>query len=245
MLKNVTAIVVSYKIVDILKESLKCFRKFYPDMELIIIDGSSFDESSDWVYSFAKKDKKTRVVFNDYNIHHGPGMNSGLRLTNTPYAFLFDSDTNILKGGMIEKMLNVASLNQDFYSIGTLHNVNDYGIDTMIPYESSDIQNITDIEGRSDDIQYIHPRAKLVQIKQYFKYYQFIKHGAPCVGAYKSIQNAGKQNLLFHFPVSEYIYHPTGKGGTVGKLGFNLYTKEELEKIRAKQEEQSNVLKVI
>jgi len=229
LLKNVTAIVISYKIIEnVLETSLKHFRKYYPDMQLIIIDGSSFDDSSKWVYDFAKKDKKTRI-----------------RLTRTPYSFLFDSDSNIIKEGLIEKMLNVASLNQNFYSIGTLHNVNEYGVDVMSPYESSDIQRVDKIKDRQKGICYIHPRAKLIQIKQYFQFYPFIKHGAPCGGAYMSIQKANKQNLLFHFPVTEYIDHPTSTGGTVRHTGFNLYTKEELEIMQAKKDKEDNVLKVI
>jgi len=246
LLKNVTAIVISYKIIEnVLETSLKHFRKYYPDMQLIIIDGSSFDDSSKWVYDFAKKDKKTRVLFNDFNLHHGPGMDAGIRLTRTPYSFLFDSDSNIIKEGLIEKMLNVASLNQNFYSIGTLHNVNEYGVDVMSPYESSDIQRVDKIKDRQKGICYIHPRAKLIQIKQYFQFYPFIKHGAPCGGAYMSIQKANKQNLLFHFPVTEYIDHPTSTGGTVRHTGFNLYTKEELEIMQAKKDKEDNVLKVI
>lgn len=236
MLKNVTAIVISYKIIEgVLDKSLEHFRKYYPNMQLIIVDGSSFDESSTWVYEFAKKDKNTRVVFNNFNLHHGPGMDAGIRLTRTPYSFIFDSDSNIIKKGLVEKMLNVSTFHKDFYSIGTLHNVNEYGIDLMIPYESSLIQSVDKIKDRQDGIHYIHPRAKLLNNKLYFQHYPFIKHGAPCIGAYSSIKNANRQNLLFHFPVSDYTEHPIGKGGTVRYTGFNLHTKEELKKLKAKK----------
>ena len=247
MIKNVTAITVNYKTKDLIETSLIQFRKYYPDIQLIIVDGSSFDESSEWIYEFAKKDKKTRVLFNNFNIHHGPGMDTGLRLVRTPYSFLFDTDTNIVKDGMIEKMLNMVAFNQDFYSIGTLHNINDYGFDIMPPYNGLIIQNVTKIKERDKGIHYIHPRAKLLNNKQYFQFFPFIKHGAPCAAAYKSLQKANKQNLLFHFPVLEYIVHPDGKGGTVAKSGLGLYTKKELEAIKAKQDKakENQVLKLI
>lgn len=220
--KNTTAIVVSYKCLDLIKESTTCFRKYYPEMKLIIVDGSSFDKSSKWVYDFARKDKNTRVLFNGYNIHHGPGMDAGIRISDTIMIFTFDTDTFLIKPNLIENMYEVVK-NKNFYSIGTLHNVNNSGVDIIEPYQGEEISLVDDIEGRQKEIKYIHPRAKLIFKPNYLKFVPFTKHGAPCICSYAGINVSKHTSLLYHFPVHKYIYHPTGRGGTVSRTGgFHL-----------------------
>lgn len=219
MTNIVTAITVNYKTLDLLKESITAFRKLYSSIPLIVIDGSSYDESSNWLYEFAKKDKNTRVLFNNYNIHHGPGIDAGLRLVTTKYAFTFDTDT-IIKDDILDSVFTYVSLiNKEFYSIGTLHNVNNAGVDIMNPCHYGSVLPVTNIEDRQEGIHYIHPRAKLIEVKNYFRFPPFIKHGAPCILSYTHTPSI----LLHHFPTHKYILHPTGRGGTVSRTGgFHL-----------------------
>jgi len=222
--KLITAITVNYKTLDLIEVSVTAFRKFYPNIQLIIIDGSSFDRSSNWIYEFAKADKNTRVLFNNYNIHHGPGLDAGLRLTTTPFAFTFDTDTTIKEPDLIENMFEIVhSFDKEFYSIGTLHNVNEAGIDIVKPYDKGVATRVTNIPERQMGIHYIHPRAKIINVQKYFSFAPFIKHGAPCIASYIDINRKKYQQYLYHFPVHKYIDHPTGRGGTVSRTGgFHL-----------------------
>lgn len=192
-----------YKVKDLTIRAIESFRKFYPDMQLTVIDGSSFDESTEWLFDFAKQDKRTSIYSHNWNVHHGPSMHLGIVGSEYDNVFIFESDVTVLRGGFIEAMLERAG-DKPFYSIGRTLYVDRNGINTP--------------EGMG--IPYIHPFSMIVNKKVYQRFDPFIKHGAPCIKAYCDIYDKNQTELLIDFDIREYVKHDWR--GTRDKYGLNI-----------------------
>jgi glycosyltransferase involved in cell wall biosynthesis len=197
---KITAVVANYKTKDLISQSVNQFRKFYSSLALIIVDGSGYDTSSEWIYKFAKTDKNTTCLFNTFNLHHGPSLHAGILLARTNIIYTFDSDTLIVKGGLIEAMYDKISSVETWYGIAIVDPVNRKGFDN--------------INGK---IKYINPRCALINKEQYLKYKPFTKHGAPCIDAMVDLHDREKDHLLINFDYWPYITHEFK--GTVKRTG--------------------------
>lgn len=198
--KLITAVTVNYKTKDLIKQSVSQFRKYYPTMPLIIVDGSSYETSSDWIYRFGKTDQNTTCLFNTFNLHHGPSLHAGILLARTEIIFTFDSDTFIVKAGLIEAMYDKVSRTKEWYGIAVVDPVNRKGFDQA-----------------NGKIKYINPRCTLINKKQYLKFKPFIKHGAPCIDAMIDLHDKEQDHLLINFDYWPYIKHEFK--GTVKRTG--------------------------
>jgi hypothetical protein len=202
---SITAITVNYKTLDLISKAIDCFRKFYPKVPLIIIDGSTYDPSSDWIFKFSQQDKNTTCLFNTFNLHHGPSLHAGLTLTRTPYAYLFDSDTFHKQDGLLEQMLYLTKQHKEWFMVGKIGIVRENGYDDKI----------------NGTIKYINPRCALVNCKTYFSFKPFIKHGAPCISSMIDVNKRKCENLLLDFDYWPYVNHLFM--GTVHRTGgFHL-----------------------
>lgn len=192
MTKDVSIIIVSYKTHALLKAAYESIRRFYPEVQVIIVDGSPKDTSC---YKYAKeiKGKFTRVFTLNKNIGHGPGMKLGIENCNTKYFLLMDSDVEILRSGVIEKMkihlefIHECQPDYTIYGIGPVMCVNETGVNS------------------ENGIPYLHPHFALIKKKAYLKFKPIINHGAPMLAAMKSLHEAGQ--FPFHFNVSRFIIH--------------------------------------
>ena len=84
----ITALTVNYNTPDYLERLLTSFRKFYPDLSYLVIDGSS-EENYKKIKNFDKKFGIQLIHFN-YNIHHGPGMTYGIKQIKTDQILFVD-----------------------------------------------------------------------------------------------------------------------------------------------------------
>ncbi len=181
-MNNVTAIIVNYNTPDLLRDCVASIRKFYPCMDIVIVDGSEDDS-----VSFSMRDKHTFTIPLRSNCGHGPGLNIGIRSTETDYVLLVDSDVTIDKPGVIEAMLK---LPLTAYGCGQVVEVNETG------------NNV------HDGIRYLHPHFALIRRKAWDLYPPFINHGAPLLATMKM------QPYIMNFPVGEFVTHK-GRGTRV------------------------------
>lgn len=158
-MNNVTAIIVSYNTADLLQKAVYSVRKYYPDMKIIIIDGS---EPSNFCQN-AVRELALQECINakvlGYNIGHGKGLHMGLTLCETKYALLMDTDVTINCSGVIERLRELFTENT--FGVGKVLNVDRAGNNVVLGHK------------------YLHPHFALISKEKYFKVRPAINHGAP------------------------------------------------------------------
>lgn len=212
---DVTAITVNFKTPELTYDCLNSFRNFYPDVKHIVIDNGGSEKS---IRLFKKMERKglLTLIENVENVGHGPALNQGIAIVETPYVFLLDSDTKTKQGGFLESMLEKFEQNVKLFACGWLRQVN---IKTGVSYRIKG--NKTPRGG----LPYVHPYACLMDVGKFRQTRQFTNRGAPALETMTDAIAAGF--TLEAFPVEEYIWHKVA--GTRGLFGgrFAIRTEEE------------------
>jgi glycosyltransferase involved in cell wall biosynthesis len=207
-INDITAVIINYRTIELTKMAIWSLNGHYPKMPVLIIDNNSGDNSKPELEKLSAEIPSLKIQFQESNIHHGPGMDEGIKKAFTKWILLFDSDCILYRNGLIEKMAEKAS--GETYAIGKKMIVNDYGFIA---------------EGSEKGYAYIHPHCALINKEKYLTLSPFEKHGAPCLANFIA---AGEKNYeLVGFPVEDYVYH-FGRG-TVNKTGYNLGIKSKWE----------------
>jgi GT2 family glycosyltransferase len=203
-MENIEIISVHYKTPEYIYEQYESVRNFYPNINYRVIDGS--DNGERYFEDLEKKDVNFVTERFGYNIHHGPGMDYGIKTSNKDYLLIIDSDVTLIKP-IIEDMI------KEFkgYSVGKLLTLNSSG------YEKTQ----KNYKGDNNFIySYIHPYCMLINRNSYLEFKPFIKHGAPCIESMIDIYNKNKINLLSNFNIENYVNLRIR--GTCSKWGYNL-----------------------
>jgi len=206
-MKNITGLMVVYKTLDYLEEAYNSFRKFYPKVKLVIVDNSEGDECTEFLKESLKLDDNLEVLFMERNVGHGLGLHAGIEHIKTKYIYFFDSDTKMLKGGLLEKLIDEAkAVDNNFYVISKTSYVDRGG---------------RDIRGNDDSrekVKWAYGYATLLNRKKYFEYPPLTKYGLCILKAYVAIHDEGRgEELIRHFPVDGYVKHAWG--GTRARYG--------------------------
>jgi len=95
---DIEVISVNYRTPDLTERMIKSIRQFNQDIPLRIIDGSGLEwsENNCHLRSIMKEFKFNMTVFN-HNIHHGPGMDWGIKSSENEWVLTIDSDQFIMK----------------------------------------------------------------------------------------------------------------------------------------------------
>jgi hypothetical protein len=199
--EDVTIIVVGYNTLEMTRRCLESLVVFYPNAHMVLVDNGSNDGSAQYV-SLVAQVRHGTAILNSINIGHGPAMHQALKYCKTKYALTLDSDSVILKGGWIERMLDVMLHDDKIYAIGTLLHVDAAGDVHPTGYE------------------YIHPARMLMDIDKYKLLTPFNAHGAPCVMNMRDAVKAGyilAQLIDLTVDGDEFVQHL--RGGTHKLLG--------------------------
>jgi len=206
----ITVLTVNYNTPEYLERMLSSFRKFY-DLPCIVVDGSSKENYKPIKY-FDKKFNITIYHF-DYNIHHGPGMEFGIKQIDTDRILLCDSDIIFHGKGIIELMDK--QLKDHEYGIGDIQQEK-YKVNNEFNY-----------------VSYLHPAFALINRKIANKYIMPQLNGAPLLAAMLEleflqldlIKSSKEVTQDFWKHTKKYIQHNhNNKGmGTVKKTGGYNY----------------------
>ena len=195
-MNDITAVVICSNTKVLVEKAITSFRKFHPDMRLIILDGSdSNDPCCSYVCSLASE--ITTVGVYGYNIGHGRGMDAAIRMVKTKFALIFDSDV-VFHKSPVEKMLNL--MEEETYGIGYLEKTGYDGFEYGAkPHH------------RNEEFMYmLHPYFHLLSVVNYFKFHPYVHHGAPCFKAALDIHKKGLTGkVIKEFPG---LGHSSGKG---------------------------------
>jgi len=203
----VTGITVCWNTKGLIERAYNSIRKLYPDMPIIIVDGSdSGDPCAAYVRGLASD--KTTVISLGYNIGHGRGMCVGINHAKTPYALMFDSDIELLKPCLSDML---AMMEEDTFGVGDVDETANRS--RHINWTHNPIKG---------SIRYLQPSFQLIDIRNYKKFYPYVHHGAPCYLTMLDIHQKGLSGKIIKaFPG---LGHFT-EGGTVldGAPGENVH----------------------
>ena len=101
----VTVIMPAYNAAGFIREAIQSvLNQTVTDLELLVIDDGSTDETTQIVEQLCKTDARVRLLVNEKNLGAGGTRNRGLELSASPYIALLDSD-DYWKPQMLEKLI--------------------------------------------------------------------------------------------------------------------------------------------
>lgn len=195
---------VHYKTPDLIYRQYESIRQFYPFIKYEVIDGS--DDGNKYFEDLEKKDNNFNIKRFGYNIHHGPGMDYGIKNSECDNIVILDSDVWLKKN-----FLDIFTDNFDGIAKGMKILINNEGVSNVQKNHNNNNNFI---------YPYIHPYCMLINKKEYLKYKPFNKHGAPCMDFMIDVYEKNKTDLLINFPIEEYVN--LEKRGTRSRWGINL-----------------------
>lgn len=217
--KIITGLTVTWKYAEIIERAYTSVRKFHPEMELLVVDGSSKDMPC-YQYLNNIQDNHIEIHHVNHNIGHGKGISYGIEQCKTPFVLLFDSDI-IMVESPVQGMLNM--MEDDTAIVGYMEWVAEDGHD----------HGVFPKHKNQPKIKYPHPYFQLIQLKEFKKYKQPIHHGAPMISTALDIHKKGlSDKVLKEFPdlghtsgcgiswkpcEGKYIKHDVGEFGGTGR----------------------------
>lgn len=206
----VTMVIVNFNTPDLTQRAVTSFRHFYPDINLILIDNGSSDNSIATLHHVQQQHPdKTEVIRHARNLHHGPAMDAGVRNAATPHVMFLDSDCEVQTGGFVETMLASLASDPANYAAGKKIFMNHSGFDT---------------DDEKNGIPYIRPFCMMLKRDMYFLLPPFRRHGSPCLANMRTAMQRGYR--LIDYPVEQFVKHE-GRG-TAGAFGYHLGLKGKL-----------------
>jgi len=192
---SITAICVCYRTKDLVQTAIESFRKFYPDMPLIVVDNSAREgKCTRYLREFVNADEKTMHLLMGENVGHGPGMDYALKAIKTEWAYIFDSDTEMIKGGLVE-FAELAIKDKIILAVGHLQLVSASGLGN-------------EQRKQKVNIPYVHPAVCFINRLVYAGFPPFKYHGAPCIDTYARVHKTGQsKQLLLDIPVNQFVKH--------------------------------------
>ncbi|HAH52491.1 MAG TPA: hypothetical protein DCL80_15040 [Balneola sp.] len=207
---DITTVIINFQTPDLLDRAVRSFKRFYPEIPLIIIDNGSKDlgQSKKLIKSFVEEFESIEGVFLETNIFHGPAMDLAIKeYVNTKYVFFLDSDTVTKKGGFLEEMDEFISSEREIYGMGEIIKANKRG------YKSETGKEI------------LLTPYMLINTDLYSSLRPFIHHGQPTLHNFSDA--ASKGFTLKAYKISDYIDHIWR--GTADRFGYGLGFKGKLD----------------
>jgi GT2 family glycosyltransferase len=206
---DISTVIVNYRTPELLETAATSFRKFYPDVELVIVDNGSNDRSLDVIEALVKSNPmKTKSIMLDKNYFHGPAMDRAMRSVDKEIVFFLDTDIEVKRGGFIELMLQEFNREEKVYGVGRIDRVNKRGFAT-----------------EDGAITILLSPYMMLRRKKYFDLPPFKHHGMPTLDNFSAAESKGY--LLERFDIANYIEH-YGRG-TASKFGYSLGLRGKLD----------------
>lgn len=181
---------------------LESLLRFYPDVKVVVINGSPDDFDSTMYLLFTALKHKNVEVF-DWNKEnsHGDMMHYGItECVHTPYVLLMDNDTIVERWGFMEGMLRQFDKNVDLFATGTLMLVSRSNQSCGLP------------EDEMDMLLHAHPSCSMLHKGYYNLCRPARNHGAPLCDTMEDAEIKGF--AVESFPVHKYVSHLSGASWT-------------------------------
>jgi glycosyltransferase involved in cell wall biosynthesis len=201
---NITVLICQRKTRDEIKLCLESLLTFYPDINVLVVDGNSEDESTMYLHVKSALYPNVKIWERNAINSHGITMDEAIRqYITTDYVLLMDSDVITTRCGYIEGMLDQFKQDPKLYATGNLMLVTRQNEGCGVPYDETDI------------LRYAHPCCSIYHAPTYKNLKPFENHGAPCainlIHAEKEGYNIG------YYPVDMYTIHLSGASWCIPK----------------------------
>lgn len=104
---KLTIIILNYNTKDLTLRAIQsCLALSYRDIDIIVVDNASTDDSLQAINNIASKDSRVQVMVSETNSGFAAGNNIALRTCETPYVMLLNSDAYFPQGSDIETALD-------------------------------------------------------------------------------------------------------------------------------------------
>lgn len=205
---NTTAIIINFQTPDLTEIAVRSFKKYYPQVSLILADNGSLDTGSrKLIKTLSQELTNIRTHFFEKNIYHGPAMDHLIReQTDSEYVFLLDSDTETHSGGFLEHMIALCT-KEKTYGAGRVQLINKRGF-------KSDM-----------GIPILLTPYMLLKRELYTEFPPFVHHGQPTMFNFKAAYEQGYE--LQHYDIQDHIDHLWR--GTADRFGYGLDWKARLD----------------
>lgn len=203
-LNDVTSVVVSCLLLDLIRELFEGVQSFYPEHKFVIVDNGSHNESTEYILDLAGH-SYVEAIINDRNLGHGPALHQGVQEVKTPLVFIWHSDVIVFRGGFLEPMVERFNRNANLFVCGDRA-----------------------MTGRSREIPVALLSAMMLDKRKYAKCDPFRHGGAVSMDMYASARRQSFE--VGHFPIWDYVTH--FRSVTLSLLGTWTATPESLEQGR-------------
>lgn len=194
---EVAVVTVHYNTPVLLWRLLRSVRRFYPRLPVTVIDGS--DRRLDRLCSrVIGQSFGADVDVIGHNIHHGPGLDRGIRRSSAEFVVVVDTDVELIRPGFIEAALNC---------------MGDFGVGG-VQWVDGDGKDVNEGEGTP----YLHPRLAMIRRDAYLAGPTAIRHGAPFLPVMQHLQGRGLSEL----PEMDRFFVEDAKGTVRRTGGYHL-----------------------
>ncbi len=194
------ALTINYNTPALLSRLLRSLRA-HAAVPVLVVDGS---DRATWRLAarFTARRYGAAIHQPGYNIHHGPGMDFGIRYLAADWVLVVDSDVELVRDGVVPLLTTHAAA--DVYAVGTVQPVDDGGID--------------DPDG---PIAYLHPRLMLLNRAAYLANPPATRHGAPMIEPMRRLAETGEWRVVDVPGLDAYYLHEV-QGTVMRTGGFHL-----------------------
>jgi len=205
---DVSVVIVNYRTPDLLEKAAMSFRRFYPAVELLMVDNGSGDESPSVMNRVtAVNPSKTKSILLDHNYFHGPAMDTAMHSVTKDAVMFLDTDTETYRGGFIEAMLGELE-NDPVYGVGKVDRVNRRGFAT-----------------ETGEVTILISAYMMLKRSLYLELPPFVHHGMPTM---ENFSAAVQKGYVFRgFDIDSYVHH-RGRG-TASRFGYGLGLRGKLD----------------
>ena len=196
----ISAAVINFQTPDLLDEAVRSFHQHYPEVRLLVVDNGSQDDSPDLVRRLEAELASVEALLLEENVYHGPAMHEALVRLETPYVYIFDSDTVTREGGFLEAMHEGLAADERLYGAGQVVRANRRGF--------------RDERGAP----VLASAYMLLRRDLYHQFPPFVHHGLPALFNFTAAHESGYR--LLPFPIERSVDH-LGRG-TAERFGYGL-----------------------
>ena len=138
---RVSVIILTFNNIDLTRACLDSvlLRSDYPNLEVIVVDNASSDDTPAYLEDFTRRNPEVRVVLNRENLGFAAGNNVGLSIATGDYMVLLNNDTVVTHGWVMTLLRHF----QDDPKLGLLGPVtNNIGNEAKIETSYSDLADM-------------------------------------------------------------------------------------------------------
>lgn len=117
----------------------------YPNLEVILVDNASTDETLEELERFERRDQRVRVIRNEENLGFAAGNNVGIVASTGDYVILLNNDTYVTRG-WVRDLIRPLMQDPDLGLVGPL--TNNIGNEQKINIHYSDMQQMASVSRR-------------------------------------------------------------------------------------------------